>query len=404
MGKPSRIRLIVCAMLAATGLLANSGPANAQSDGGRLDISHFYSAPALDRVPAFVRQSEAAGVFKNRRNRPPVIGFLAGLFVKYPDRMDWIGGQFEITTQTAVAAALMLSGHADRATQVADDGEWPAKVRGWLAGVPTSLMDMPIRTPSDLDILWGASFATGDPAYPRRIAKFFAGIAESGSFPIDELILVSRFRRAPKFQDYLVTLKDKYGRDSFIRLVDGATALWALGSNAKQHDFVNTMVEAEIAAAPASETAYALRRVLFRNRTELMVEGVGQSIKVMLTTTDDGPALARAAKVKLDSKEWMYKLRNEFARNEQVDIAVLLYIKPSASGHSRITVVSPSGKETQFSQPIKPAPGGKERITMATHSLPPAFLQEEGIYRVRAEFPDGPDGTFTVNNRFFVGR
>src|SRR3979411_1715275 len=55
-----------------------------------------------------------------------------------------------------------------------DEAGSDATLRAELANLPLRLEDMRIAAPTHLDILWGASFASGDERYARMIADFFA--------------------------------------------------------------------------------------------------------------------------------------------------------------------------------------------------------------------------------------
>ena len=59
----------------------------------------------------------------------------------------------------------------------APDGARDDTLRAEFAILPARLEDLEIATPTHLDILWGASFASGDGRYARMIIDFFAETA-----------------------------------------------------------------------------------------------------------------------------------------------------------------------------------------------------------------------------------
>jgi hypothetical protein len=56
-------------------------------------------------------------------------------------------------------------------------------------------------------------------------------------------------------------LGEKYRRDEAMEIVHAAVALWGLNSNARQHEFVRTALDAYIAAHPGEPAAKALLAV-----------------------------------------------------------------------------------------------------------------------------------------------
>jgi hypothetical protein len=62
------------------------------------------------------------------------------------------------------------------------------KLMAEFANLPTQLAQLQIATPTHLDILWGASFASGDGQYARQIMDFFAKVANRS----EHLALTSR--------------------------------------------------------------------------------------------------------------------------------------------------------------------------------------------------------------------
>jgi hypothetical protein len=103
------------------------------------------------------------------------------------------------------------------------------------------LTNLRIASGTHLDILWGASFASGDGRYALMIADFLARTANrSEAIALD----VARIAAASSRGDTssLASLKDKYEPALLLEVVYAATAAWGLTSNARQHAFVNSAV------------------------------------------------------------------------------------------------------------------------------------------------------------------
>jgi hypothetical protein len=111
-------------------------------------------------------------------------------------------------------------------------------LRKQLKELPSSLRDLVASRSLHLDILWGASFASGDRLYVRKILDYFAATADRS---LDVAIVVahasawmSGSRRYP-----LKKLLSKYDHSESMEIIRAASALWSLKSNARKHSFVH---------------------------------------------------------------------------------------------------------------------------------------------------------------------
>lgn len=175
---------------------------------------------------------------------PPVAGFFAVVFATQPGWIEkLVPAQLDARLATTITAALQLAGQPvskGLQARLAQSGTDPTLV-GQFAGLPGRLTDLRIAIPTHLDILWGASFASGDGRYALMVADFFARTANrSEAMALDITRIVAGMVR----RDYsdLAKLKDKYEPALLRDMVYAATAAWALTSNARQHAFIDSVV------------------------------------------------------------------------------------------------------------------------------------------------------------------
>jgi hypothetical protein len=222
-------------------------------------FTFFYSNPQPARLVGFLERYQQRAQGWN--GFPPVAGFFA---VVFRQNSDWIGRLVpdhpDTRTAVAIAAALRLSGlpqiEPSLQSRLSAAGADPI-LRAELANLPPRLEELHVVTPTHLDVLWGASFASGDERYVRMIADFFATTANrSEPIAIDVAKTILAISGGP--QDILSQLRGKYGDGGAREIVFAATAGWALESNTQQHSFVDKFLTEYIAANPGSPATKAL--------------------------------------------------------------------------------------------------------------------------------------------------
>jgi hypothetical protein len=227
------------------------GPPAAEED----LLTYFYKDPQPARLAGFLERYEKAAPSWN--SFPPLVGFFAVVFRRSPDWTDrLIPAHPDGRTAMAIAAALQLSGQAKTRPRVQSSSSDP-RLAAELAGLPLRLEDMRIVTPTHLDILWGASFASGDERYVRLIIDRLAATAtRSEPIALDVTRTAVAMWGGP--QDILGQLKGKYGEAEARDIIVASVAAWALGSNARRHEFVAKAVKKYIADHSGSHAAKVL--------------------------------------------------------------------------------------------------------------------------------------------------
>lgn len=229
--------------LAAAGLavalaIGAAAPSAAQSGDSDL-LTFYYEAPQPDRLPAWLAGYDAEdwGAY------PPLAGFLAVVFDDDPGEIERLTPAAPSPKMAAtIAAALRLSGNAARTAEVMPPNQrFDRKLTAEYHGLPSRLSAIRIVSATHLDILWGASFASGDGRHVRKILDVMAATANrSEAIALDVAGVMIAMAGGPP--EPLETLRHRYGNDEAYRIVLAATALWALLSNAQQHPFVEAAI------------------------------------------------------------------------------------------------------------------------------------------------------------------
>jgi hypothetical protein len=196
---------------------------------------------------------------------------LAFVFRANPDWIDrLVPAQLDAKTAATIAAALRLSGHATKLESLQSRfkaaGLDPRLLHEF-AGLPSRLEDLRISTPTHLDILWGASFASGDARYAQMIIEFFAQTANrSELIALDVAQAALAMAGGPK--DRMPKLREKYGDDQARQIIFAAVALWGLQSNARQHAFIGQAAKKYVDDRAGTHASKALGVFLTPRRVE----------------------------------------------------------------------------------------------------------------------------------------
>jgi hypothetical protein len=248
----------VCLFVLCAFAPANAQPPALGSETNEL-MTYFYKDPRPERLVGFLAKYDAAAPRWDAF--PPAVGFYAFVFRTHPEWIErLLPDQLSPRTAATVAAALRLSGNKvtapvllSRLNGVTSDHTLLVE----LTGLPARLEDLRISTPTHLDILWGASFASGDPSFVRPILQYFAETANgSPAMAVDVLKIAIAIAGGPK--EVLGELRGRYGDALARQAIYAATALWALESNARQHPFVERAVTQYVGDNPGTPAARVL--------------------------------------------------------------------------------------------------------------------------------------------------
>jgi hypothetical protein len=187
-----------------------------------------------------------------------MMGFLAGYFAKYPDRIPQVTkaplGQ---KAQLFVVQGLRLADRTNEARAAAQQWNWPASEAARITPVEP-LIKKKIAIAPHFDVMWGASFATGDAVYVRPIYDYLSAFFSEPGTDVGDVVTMVAFKHRVASQDAMKQLAGKYPKETFVRIAHASSALWSLESNARQHKFVAAALEQYAKQQPQNPAVKAI--------------------------------------------------------------------------------------------------------------------------------------------------
>jgi hypothetical protein len=219
------------------------------------DVTYFYRNPSPARLAQLMAYFNTIAESGKPFAQPPLIGFLAAAFQKYPGDIDTlIPADLSLPMLEIVEYSLRLARQDAKARLIAERLKSRGAAAPDFTDVPASLDALTAAGPAEFDMLWGASFASGDPRYCSKILAQFAAVANVDGNADDMLAIA---KTAGTGAD-LHWVADKRGVDKARELTGMSSALWSLNANAQQHAFVRKVVSDYIQAHPAEPASRAL--------------------------------------------------------------------------------------------------------------------------------------------------
>lgn len=381
------------------------------AEGGDLDdlenrITYFYKNPDLGSVPNLLRKMDQAGLLTGRRSQASLMaGFMVPLFESHPERIDeLIAGPYSRDVERVVWLGLAFAGMNEKAMGYMQRNGWPQKNVDAVKRATGSLLEFVISDGRDLDMLWAASFASGDVRYPLKIVRFIAESLASGKFWVEDIDFVGDHRNTMRAGGpEMERIAGRYPGEDLERLALNGSALWSLGSNAKQHEFVMETVQERIAAAPDSDLAFLLRKTVFRATAASLARFEGKAFEglVGLTPQETFGGEGKAFEASVDT--FKSSARIEFAAGQPAFIAVLARLPVGDALEFSLDITSPGGRTVGLGPFTWRAEEAGVRTRLGAVRIPPPHLKEEGIYTVRGSFRASGEGAVTTENRAFIG-
>jgi hypothetical protein len=250
--------LVILTCNVSSGLAQTSPDTPRVSSGvrdGNTIVGNFYRHGDITEVPVIL-----ASWVNTRAPPPPMLGFIAGVAAKYPDRIDQMFSPSIGENERRMAVYGVRMGRSvERARELASRLDIPESQFSKL-DFGATLLERDMMSPSAHGMLWGASFATGNPRYVQRILDQYVAIANRSDINIDDII--HSIRIMPGYSaDIIAKIKQAQGDKAAFEVWLAANALWTLEQNSSLHDFVKVLVEAYLSAHPETPASAAFRRV-----------------------------------------------------------------------------------------------------------------------------------------------
>lgn len=231
---------VVCCCIIVDSAFAQLQQAEA---GPEESIAFFYRDPRPERVPRIIERFEREFADK-WGSHPPLAGLLAVVFQKYPEQIEKLvpAAPSSKLTETLVAALRLSNSVAayQRLIPKFQKVERDARLAAEFANLPSRLEDLQIRSSTHLDIVWGASFAGGDPKYVRMIIDFYARTANRSEHITLDVVQIAIALSGGPIE--VPKLGQKYGDELGREIAIAGVALWAIRSNGRQHDYVDKTI------------------------------------------------------------------------------------------------------------------------------------------------------------------
>ncbi|NIX75328.1 hypothetical protein [Microvirga terricola] len=173
---------------------------------------------------------------------PPIIGFIAGILIENPSRFDLLPNDASTVLQADLALAYSLSGQSERGLAIARQIGLDEKRQAFIRSAP-SLKTLTVRNPTELDYLWGAAFATGNPLYIRAIVKRFTQLVDQPE-KANDILAISEFMQTKKGD--IRWLKERYDRATLLDMALASAILVALSRNVAEHEFIRKVVAEDL--------------------------------------------------------------------------------------------------------------------------------------------------------------
>ncbi len=220
-------------------------------------LTYFYRKPALGEVPDLMRRLTSLETAD--RAGPSIVGFIAGLAKRHPDRIKEMFPP-SLPLKAQQLAFIGVGAARPRAEALALAKSYGLTVPDDIK-LTFSLNDKKAEGAQEFDFFWGASFATGDGAYVRPILEHYRSVAERPDIKVKDIVAVVAAQQTKK-TDELTEMRARLGDDKLVEIVVAASALWSLNSNATQHAFVKKEVDDFLKrrkGTPAAEGLIAAR-------------------------------------------------------------------------------------------------------------------------------------------------
>lgn len=222
-------------------------------------ISKYYQNPTGTNVKGVLKAWEQSVSENDKDQVPPITGFLTGLFIKYPTKIDsFLDDAPSPRMQAIIGNALRLAGQKQKLGVLGRKWGWPPDRITRSATGPTLLASSAV-TFTDFDHNWGASFATGEARFVRKIYDAFVRTSENPQIDPDDIVVFANFNRTRRNQDDVRRVAQKYPQQIRLSVIYASVALWAMESNAEQHPFIARAINRWLSEKPTSKATRAYR-------------------------------------------------------------------------------------------------------------------------------------------------
>lgn len=366
--KPSIRRCLLVLVSLLTALSAAQG----QSPPARDFSSNYYLNPQPDRISNYIESVEKNDLAAQSKALGSVIGFMSEVFRANPDRIErWLSEiPLSKNTQVALVYALWLADMREAALLAMKRFQWPAAegeaIVARMSGVKNLSAIVP-NTGNDLDMFWGAFFASGDGSRVNRILFAYNNRARNAQIDPRDILLTAEVIGSrtpdPVAVEKMKQFKTTYGEARAVSIVVAASALWALGSNSQQHERVREIVTSYLRGAQDDLATKVLAR--YMAQASIKVIGPTPNAKIFFVTTRD-PNFAKGPMQSMIERQVVPTVDKVFGKSDRAFAALTAMFKSQEQIDYQIELVGLKGGIRRSA--------GKLSGTATSHSIQAAMI------------------------------
>lgn len=352
--------------------------------------THFYTHKDPASVATLISLL-GSDRFKNKNSRPPIIGLLSSIFREFPEKVpSWIGQAEGRLAKAILVQALLYAGRRNDAKELAKAIALPKKSMDWLDRQPESPLDFAISNPSQLDILWGAFFGSGDLRYVVKITEVLKRADVNANINLDDVFTIAADIRGktPRFKEVLKQYSTS-GKDLVLELVLAGTALWALGSNATQHEVIGNYIREAYGKDQEGSLTVLMRRIFFAyEHPKPVATSDGESLSGIFFASPDADDIKTVTHP--ENRDRPDRISSSLPRGKTFYLNQIYKVSNGVSVTFSMKVVGPDGKQVLAYGGSRPK-RDQAYIFSTTTVAKGDHVQAPGIYRVTfiAESSDG---------------
>ncbi len=322
----------------------------------------YYQNPRPEEVGRSLELVDADDLADPKRAFGAVVGFMSELFRTNPERREaWLTERaYSWNTQAALVYALWLGGSKDAARAAMARYQWPREAIATVEASMGRVETLDVLVPSDgnqLDMFWGAFFASGDEKHVTRILEAYTSRARDPAIAPRDIQLLVRLppMRTPESADPVdlqqrEQLRARHSHESFDDVVIAAAALWALSSNADRHDRVREVVLRHLRGAPDDAATRALAEQLALSSRQAFGS---QDEPVLFFTTGDPEFVKEFNRAVAEGRAPRKKVDKVFRNGERALGALIVAMPSDEHVEVRIETVSLEGEVARVSSRVQ---------------------------------------------------
>jgi hypothetical protein len=407
-------RRLPLATLALTILTACPGAAQSSSaDDPGIRAMQYYKSPDASIVDDILAKLDKISISGRNNAHGSTVGFLSevlrlnrGLAAKFAAQ------EYSGNGRRIMVDSLWFAGETERAAAYAQRAGLSEKFIEHLREQPATIKVLPIRGSNDLDLHWGAFFASGDIDYVAKIADVVETSAKT--LPVGKIIsYAGRISRKAHTQDMNPWIQS-LDRPSQWKFILATTALWALGSNAQRHPNIANYVAARAGKDEGAQAAPAMQWIGFRLKSpQTIVSGNGTNARILMMA-GKGPEIGtmfieQARSKNSDKAAFGSQLVKEMPAAQPLFISYIVIRTTPCEGEARLTVSGPENKVSGADSPswsfppsTLKAPGKKSSIVLQTVKIEGDRLARPGTYLYSLSLKVCDETIGPVQNGLFV--